>query len=123
MNAAALLHREVHRVAVRSPLWRALAIVDHRADFAALAAVRVHDPNVRVLHGGFAIGQTSAGAAIDNVFTVRRPQRLVLVGFRGGQPAPPALPDAPGGKNVIKKIVFIWVAVWNKQNIFYLRRP
>src|SRR5258706_126380 len=70
-NPAALLHREIDRVAVRSPLWRTLAIVDHRADFAALAAIRVHDPNVRVLHGGFAIGQTSAGAPDDKGVSLR----------------------------------------------------
>src|SRR5260370_4116402 len=81
MNAAALLHGEVHGTAVRRPLRRALAIINYRADFATIAAVSVHHPDVRVFHGGLAVGQSAARAAINDVLAIRRPKLLVLLVF------------------------------------------
>ena len=56
MIASTLLNREINGAAVGRPLRRALAIVDHAANFVAIAAVSVHHPDVRVFHGRFAVG-------------------------------------------------------------------
>jgi len=73
MIIAAFLHREINRAALRRPLRRPLPIVNRAPNFAAMAAVGVHDPDMRVFHGGLAIGEAAAGAAINNEFAVRRP--------------------------------------------------
>ena len=84
---APLLKSEVHGAAVRRPTRRTLAVVQDGADFAAVAAVGVHHPNVGVFHGRLAVGQAAAGAAIDDVLAVRGPERLVLAVFSRGQAA------------------------------------
>src|ERR1035438_7759776 len=71
--AAAFLHGEIDGAAVGRPLWRALTIVNRIPDFAALAAVGVHDPDVGVFHGRFPIGEATARATIDDGLAVRRP--------------------------------------------------
>src|ERR1700689_4187316 len=80
MITATFLHGEIDGAAIGCPLRRTLAIVNDvsTADFAAIAAVAVHDPDVRVFHGGFAVGEATARAQIGNGFTVRRPPRIVF---------------------------------------------
>src|ERR1700740_1117977 len=89
MDAAALLHGEVHGVAVGRPAGRALTVVNRGPDFAAAAAVSVHDTHMSVFHSGFAIGEAAAGTAKQNALAVGRPARVVLNGFSRG--------DAPAG--------------------------
>src|SRR6266436_6553585 len=73
MVAASLLNRKVDGAAVRRPPWRALTVVQDGADFAAVAAVGVHHPNVSVLHGRLAVGQSASSAAKDDTLALWRP--------------------------------------------------
>ena len=61
--APSLLHREVHRVSVRTPMRRALPVVNGRADFAPVASIGVHQPHMCIFHRGFAVGQSAACSA------------------------------------------------------------
>src|SRR5262249_19545837 len=61
--AAAFLHGEVDGIAVGRPASGTLSVINHRANFAAIAAVGVHHPNVRIFHGGFAVGESAQGAS------------------------------------------------------------
>ena len=111
MVASPILHREVHRAAVGRPLRRALAIVNHRSNFAAVAAVGVHHPDVRVFHGRLTVGQAAFCAAINDVLAVRRPQRLVLVVFGRGQAANAAVRHIQRENVIVEKLVLIWLVV------------
>src|ERR1700730_1899264 len=114
MDAAALLDCEIDGVAVGRPLRRALAIINSRSDFPTIAAVSVHHPYVRVLHGGLAVGQAATGAAVNDVLSIRRPKRLVFVVFGGGEPANAAVGDAQRENVVVEEFVLIRLAIGDK---------
>src|SRR5208282_3999726 len=78
MIAAAFLHGEIDGAAIGRPLRRALAVVNNIADFAAIAAVVVHQPDVCVFLGGFAVGETAASTEIEDGLSIRRPQRIIF---------------------------------------------
>ena len=88
-----------------------MATVENRADFAAVAAVGVHEPDVRVLHGGFAVGEPAPRAAIDDALAVWRPQGVVLVRLRGRQAANAVVGNAQRENVVIEKLVLIGLAI------------
>jgi hypothetical protein len=62
MITTAFLHGEIDSAAIGGPLGCALAVIKRGADFAAIAAVRVHHPDVCVFHGRFAVGKAAACA-------------------------------------------------------------
>ena len=121
MVAAALLNSKIDSAAVRRPSRHTLAVVQDRADFAAIAAIGIHHPNVRVFHGRFAVGQPAARPAKDNALAVRRPQRLVLVVFRGCQPANAVVRNLQSKNVVIEKLILIRFPIRNKDNLLAVR--
>ena len=82
MHAPAFLHGEIDRLAIRRPYRRALSIVDRR-EFMPIRAVRIHHPDVSILHGRLAIGQPALGRAKSDHLPVGRKFRVVLGVFRG----------------------------------------
>src|SRR4029077_15535440 len=113
-DAAALLNREVHGAAVRRPSWGTLAVVQDGADLLAITAVGIHDPHVTVFHGCFAVGQAAARSAKDDALSVRGPQRIVLVRFRGGKAANAVVRHLQSENVVIEKLILIWFAIRNQ---------
>jgi hypothetical protein len=117
MIAAAFLHGEIHTASVRRPLRRTLAIVNDVAAFAAIAAVRVHKPDVRVFHGGFAIRQAAARATIRDEFAVRRPQRIVFAVLRCSQAVNAVVCKLQREKIVVEELVLIGLMTGCEENL------
>ena len=77
---------EINPLAVGRPHGFMLAVVNGGAEFAAVASVGIDQPDVRILHGGFEIGEAALGAEVDDCLAVGRPERLVFGIFSGGEP-------------------------------------
>ena len=75
-----------------------MPVIDRAAKLAAIAAIRVDQPDVRIFHGGFAIGKTALCAEIDDGLAVRRPARIVFAGFGSRESM-----DAAVGKFNVKR--------------------
>src|SRR5262249_37158396 len=105
--ASPLLHREIDGVAVGGPLCRALAIVDRRTDFPAVAAVGVHDPDVGVLHGGLAVGEAAAGATKEDALAIGRPEWIVFDEFAGGDAADGVVRQFQRENVIVKEFVLV----------------
>ena len=123
MVTAALLHGEIDSAAIGCPMRRALAIVDHAADFAAIAAIGIHDPDVRVFHGGLAVGEAATRAAIDDGFSVRRPQRIVFVGLGCGQTVNAVVGELQREEVVVKEFILIRLAIGSEHELLAVGRP
>ena len=65
-----------------------------------MAAIGVHQPDVRVFHGGLAIGDSPFGAGVGNVFAVRRPDRRVVRVLGRRQTSDGTVGD-PNGEDVV----------------------
>src|SRR5262249_35428375 len=91
-----LLQREIQGATIRGPLRRALAVVDDRSDFAPVASIGTHDPDVSVLHGSLTVGNSPPSAAIGNLLSVWGPDGVVLVIFRRGKALYSSVGDIQG---------------------------
>src|SRR5438309_2280548 len=64
-------HPSENALSITRPMCADLAVVDGGADFAAVAAVGVHDPDVRVFHGGLEVGESAPGAEEQDLLAIR----------------------------------------------------
>ena len=102
---------------------RALPVINHRPDLSPVAAVGVHHPNVRVFHSGLAIRQAAPRSAKEDALAVRRPKRVVFVGFRCRDAAHAAIRHAQCENIVIEKLVLVRFRIRQIQNLLSIRRP
>src|SRR5579864_3735529 len=76
-----------------------------------------------VLHRGLAVGDSTPRAPISNPFSVRGPDSIVLVVFRGGKPLNASVRNIQGEQIVVEEFILIRFAVRAKQNLLAIRRP
>src|SRR6185437_16267196 len=116
VNAAADLHGEIDCVTRRRPHWRALAIINHRGEFVAVAAIGIHQPDVRVFHSGLTVGEAALGREKRDLLAVRRPQRMILRTFDGRELMNGAIRWIDFVNVVMKKLISVWRAIRAEKN-------
>src|SRR5690242_4023489 len=123
MRAAAVLHRKIDRVTRRRPHRRTLPVINHGREFMPIAAIGIHQPYVRVFHGSFAVGRTALSGKKGDVLAVRRPRRIVLRAFDGGELMNGAILWIDFVNVVMKKLIGVGRAVRAEKNFRAVGRP
>src|SRR5205823_3209940 len=112
-----------HRLAVAGPYWSSLPIVDRGAQLTTMATVCIHEPHMGIFHSGFKISQSAPGRLINNVDAIGRPQRPVFGSLSRGDTPDAAIGNFQSKDVVVKKLIFIRLAVGDKEQLLAVGRP
>jgi len=123
MGAAALLHTAQDGSTIWCPAGIALPVVDRGAYLAAMAAVRIHHPDVRILHRCLRGGELALRPEKRNCASVRRPHGIVFSALRRREPLNRSIVNREREHVVVEHPIGIGFAVRDEQQAITLRRP